>query len=195
LLDSGTVLVAAPGAAAGAARLLGAEVVTPYGATGGPDTALKAKAITACEALAVGARRVVVHVGGPDEASHERDPEAKAAILERVDRELLPPLIDAAREAGGALRVCPDHGCDPHTGAHDSAPVPCVEWDPDHSRALRRFAAGSPTRRLTERAVAELPVRDAWDLARARKSKPEALRSHLSPHSENKCDLNAELAV
>jgi 2,3-bisphosphoglycerate-independent phosphoglycerate mutase len=74
------------------------------------------------------ARRVVVHVGAPDEAAHARDADAKVAAIERADRELLAPLADAVRAAGGTLRVCPDHGCDPRTGRHDADPVPCLTW-------------------------------------------------------------------
>ena len=62
--------------------------------------------------------------------------------------ELIAPLADAVRRADGTLRVCPDHGCDPATGEHDDAPVPCVEWP----------AGATGGGRLTERAVAAVPV-------------------------------------
>jgi 2,3-bisphosphoglycerate-independent phosphoglycerate mutase len=155
-LDAATVAVAAAGAAAGAARLLGARVVVPVGATGGTNTDLRAKARAAVRAVAAGADRVVVHVGAPDEAAHEHDRAAKVAVLERVDRELVPALARSVGEAGGALRVCPDHGCDPASGAHDPSPVPCVEWRPGE-RGRR-----APSR-LTERAVAALPAVNAWE--------------------------------
>jgi 2,3-bisphosphoglycerate-independent phosphoglycerate mutase len=128
LLSPDTVMVAAQGAAAGAARLLGAEVVIPDGATGDVDTNLVAKVGAASGALDAGASRVLVHVGGADEASHRRDHGGKVAFLERVDSELLPPLVGAAEAAGALLRVGPDHGCDPRTGAHDANPVPWISW-------------------------------------------------------------------
>ncbi len=171
VLDAGTVVVGAAGAAIGAARLLGAATVVPAGATGDVDTDLRAKAHAAGSAIERGAERVVVHVGAPDEAAHRRDRAAKVAALERADRELVAPLAAAVREVGGSLRVCPDHGCDPATGMHDAAPVPCVDWSPTGARdtgaravtpvAPLARSAGSPPasgRRLTERAVAELPV-------------------------------------
>jgi len=149
VLDARTVVVGAAGAAIGAARLLGAATVVPAGATGDVDTDLGAKADAALTAIADGAVRVVVHVGGPDEAAHRRDRAAKVAAIERADRELLAPLADAVARAGGSLRVCPDHGCDPQTGLHDGAPVPCLDW-----RAGGGAAGGA---RLTERAaVAEM---------------------------------------
>jgi len=155
LLDDATAVIAAPGAAAGAARLLGARAIVPAGATGGTDTDLLAKAAAASEAAVAGALRVVVHVGGPDEAAHERDRAAKLAILERVDRELVPPLAELVRSRDATLRVCPDHGCDPRSGEHDDTPVPCLLWRLSSPPAARR-------RRLTEAAVAGLPVLEAW---------------------------------
>jgi 2,3-bisphosphoglycerate-independent phosphoglycerate mutase len=154
VLDEYTTVIAAEGAAAGVGRLLGARVVVPAGATGQPDTDLAAKASAAARAAGEGAARVVVHVGGPDEAAHERDPAAKVAALERADQELLPQLARLVQVYAGTLRVCPDHGCDPHTGEHDRAPVPSLRWKGgaggDHAHA-----------RLTERAVALLPVQEA----------------------------------
>jgi 2,3-bisphosphoglycerate-independent phosphoglycerate mutase len=151
-LDAGTVLVGARGAAVGTARLMGATTVVPPGATGQPDSDLAAKAASALAAIAAGSARVVVHVGGPDEASHRRDRAAKIAAIEQADLALVGPLMAAVGRAGGRLRVCPDHGCDPRTGEHDAAPVPCVDW----------FAGAGPRRvvgpRLTERAVAALPA-------------------------------------
>ncbi len=154
-LDASTVVVAARGACAGVATLLGGRVVVPDGATGDPGTDLGAKARAAVDALAAGSRRLVVHLGGADEAAHARAAAAKVGFLERADRELLAPLALAVERAAGTLRVCPDHGCDPASGAHDAHPVPCLDWT-----AAGAGAGGSDPRRLTERAVAGLPVTD-----------------------------------
>ncbi len=159
ILGPDTVLVGARGAAIGAARIMGAATIVPAGATGLPRTDLVAKAQAAIEAIAAGAARVVVHVGGPDEAAHARDRAAKVAAIERADRDLVGPLAEAVGRAGGTLTVCPDHGCDPASGEHDAAAVPCVAWSPADAslrRELERIFA-QPSRRLTERAVAGLP--------------------------------------
>jgi 2,3-bisphosphoglycerate-independent phosphoglycerate mutase len=161
ILDTATVVVAARGAAAGIAALLGAHVELPEGATGGTNTDLTAKAAAAVAALHRGASQVVVHVGGADEAAHLLDPAAKVAFLERADRELIAPLAAATARAGGTLRVCPDHGCDPATGAHDAGPVPHLTW----RKADLDGARPCPGRRLTERAVAALDVTDAGTIA------------------------------
>ena len=155
ILGSETVVVAAPGAAAGCARLMGATALTPIGATGGVDTDLGAKARAALAAIAAGAARVAVHVGAPDEAAHARDAAAKVAALERIDRELIAPLAEAVARAGGRIAVCPDHGCDPADGRHDAAPVPAV-------LAGRGVAPAGPEV-FSERAVADLAVEaPAW---------------------------------
>jgi 2,3-bisphosphoglycerate-independent phosphoglycerate mutase len=123
-----TVVVCANGAAAGCARLLGGEVIVPPGATGDVDANLNSKAQAAIAAFANGARKVVVHVGAPDEAAHRRQPEAVIGALERLDSELVGPLRDAVGALGGRLAVCPDHGTDPVSGRHDRTPVPAVVW-------------------------------------------------------------------
>jgi 2,3-bisphosphoglycerate-independent phosphoglycerate mutase len=129
VLDHGTVLIGASGGAVGCARLLGARTLTPPGATGRSRTDCAAKARAALVELRR-ARRVVVHVAAPDEASHERDADAKVAALEAIDRDILAPLWQAVLDAGDSLTVCPDHGTDPRTGDHLDDPVPCVRWAP-----------------------------------------------------------------
>ena len=159
-LDATSVVVASRGAGAGVASLLGARVVVPEGATGGPDTDLAAKATAAADALTSGTRQVVVHVGGADEAAHARDAAGKLAFLERVDRELLAPLAAVAERTGATLRICPDHGCDPSNGTHGADPVPCVTWPSPGAEAV----GVGVRRRVTERAVADLPVTDLTSL-------------------------------
>ena len=156
-LDDTTVMVAARGAAAGCARLLGATLVVPPGATGDVDTDLHAKAKAAVDAIERGARRVVVHVGAPDEAAHRRDAGAKVAALEALDAALLAPLSDAIAHARGTLAVCPDHGTDPLDGTHDAGAVPALRWG-------RGVAPAGPDR-MTEAHSAGAPVRPAtWPL-------------------------------
>lgn len=128
VLDSSTVVIGAAGAATGLGALMGARTVVPPGATGRPRSNLAAKRAAALDAIAGGAHRVVVHVGGADEAGHARDPQLKAAVLRAADRELIGPLALAARERSGRIQVGPDHGCDPETGRHVPGPVPHITW-------------------------------------------------------------------
>jgi 2,3-bisphosphoglycerate-independent phosphoglycerate mutase len=128
VLDDRTVVVAAVGAASGVARLLGARVTVPTGATGDVDSDLPAKAAAARGALDGGAEHVVVHVGGPDAAGHRRDADGKVAAIEAADRDVVGPLHAALRGRSAVLEVGADHGCDPLTGRHDDAPVAWVRW-------------------------------------------------------------------
>jgi 2,3-bisphosphoglycerate-independent phosphoglycerate mutase len=128
ILDAATVVVGAASAATGLARLIGATAVVPPGATGRPGSNLAAKRAAALAAIDARADRVVVHVGGADEAGHAGDRAAKIAVLEQADREIVGPLAELVRTRGGELQVCVDHGCDPATQAHVPGPVPRVRW-------------------------------------------------------------------
>lgn len=157
VLDTGTVVICGPGAAAGCARLLGASVQVLPGATGDVDTDLPAKARSARGALEAG-RDVVVHVGALDEAAHRRDRHAKREALERTDALLIAPLVAVARRRGAILAVTSDHSTCPRTGRHGAEPVPLVAWGPDVPRH-------GPDR-LTERATASEGVADSpWAAA------------------------------
>jgi 2,3-bisphosphoglycerate-independent phosphoglycerate mutase len=128
ILSPSTVVVGAAGAATGLARLMGATAVVPPGATGRPGSNLLAKRAAAVAALGARADRVIVHIGGADEAAHAGDRAAKIAVLEQADREIVGPLAELVRTRGGELQVSVDHGCDPATRAHVPGPVPCVRW-------------------------------------------------------------------
>jgi 2,3-bisphosphoglycerate-independent phosphoglycerate mutase len=128
ILSASTVVIGAAGAATGLARLMGATAVVPPGATGRPGSNLPAKRAAALAALDARAERVVVHIGGADEAAHAGDRAAKIAVLEQADREIVGPLAELVRTRGGELQVSVDHGCDPATRAHVPGPVPCLRW-------------------------------------------------------------------
>jgi 2,3-bisphosphoglycerate-independent phosphoglycerate mutase len=149
VLDRRTVVVAAPGAAAGCGRLLGAAVVTPAGATGDVGSDLWAKTRAALAALRAGAETVVVHVGGADEAAHHRDKLGKRAMLEAADADVIRPLARAAADAGGAIAVTSDHATCVETGRHHADPVPVVVAAP----AVAPAGAVRLHERLVERAA------------------------------------------
>jgi 2,3-bisphosphoglycerate-independent phosphoglycerate mutase len=152
VLDRSTVVIAARGAAAGCGRLLGAEVVTPLGATGDVGSDLWAKTRAALVALRT-AETVVVHIGGADEAAHHRDRIGKKAMLEAADAEVIRPLARAVADVGGLLAVTSDHATCVETGRHHPEPVPLVVAG---DGVVRSGAA-----RLHERLVARARVWDA----------------------------------
>lgn len=127
IFDESTVVVSGPGAGAGCGRLLGARVIIPKGTTGDLDTDYRAKAEAALSVIGA-AKRVIIHIGAPDEASHDRDPDGKVAALDAIDAEIVRPIFDAVARRGGTFVVCPDHGTDPSTGEHLTDPVPSLRW-------------------------------------------------------------------
>jgi 2,3-bisphosphoglycerate-independent phosphoglycerate mutase len=112
----------------GIGRLIGWEVIRVPGATGYLDTDYAAKGRSALEALA--ARDLVcVHVEAPDEASHERDAQAKIAAIEAIDLHVVGPAMARADECGDMrLLITPDHVTRVENGRHEIGPVPFAMW-------------------------------------------------------------------
>ncbi len=112
----------------GIGRLAGFDVPEVPGATGGLDTDYRAKAAAAIEALA-DHDLVWVHVESPDEAAHMGDLREKVHAVERVDAEVLAPILAAWGAELGVL-VVPDHQTPLRTRTHASGPVPFVIGEP-----------------------------------------------------------------
>jgi 2,3-bisphosphoglycerate-independent phosphoglycerate mutase len=111
----------------GIGRLAGLDVIDVPGATGGLDTDYGAKARATGEALA-DHDLVWVHVEAPDEAGHMGDLREKVRAIERVDAEVLAPIM-AGRERPAVL-VVPDHLTPLRTRTHAEGPVPFVISEP-----------------------------------------------------------------
>ena len=92
------------------------------GATGDLDTDYGAKARAAVAALA-GHDFVFVHVEAPDEAGHMGDLREKVGAIERIDAEVLGPLLDVLAAAGACWCV-PDHPTPVRLRTHTGRPVP-----------------------------------------------------------------------
>jgi 2,3-bisphosphoglycerate-independent phosphoglycerate mutase len=122
----------------GIARRHRMETPAVPGATGGPDTDLAAKARAALNALERHAR-VTVHVEAADMAAHALDPGAKAAFIDRVDRDLMGALAAAPDDL--RVIVTGDHGTSSLTGRHLDGPVPFVAGP---AAALRGRGTGRP---------------------------------------------------
>jgi 2,3-bisphosphoglycerate-independent phosphoglycerate mutase len=107
----------------GIGRYAGFEVVDVPGATGDLDTDYGAKARAALAAL--GDHDFVwVHVEAPDEASHMGSLPEKVKAIERVDAEVLAPLL--AAPGSPAVLVLPDHHTPLATRTHTADAVPFV---------------------------------------------------------------------
>ena len=111
----------------GLGRLAGFDVLDVPGATGGLDTDYSAKARAAIAALA-DHDLVWVHVEAPDEAGHMGDLREKVRAIERVDAEVLRPILAAPERP--AVMVVPDHLTPLRTRTHAAGPVPFVISEP-----------------------------------------------------------------
>lgn len=111
----------------GLGRLAGLDVIDVPGATGDLHTDYGAKARAAVAALD-DHDLVWVHVEAPDEAGHMGDLHEKIRAIERVDAEVLAPILQAPERP--AVMVLPDHLTPVRTQTHAAGPVPFVISEP-----------------------------------------------------------------
>jgi 2,3-bisphosphoglycerate-independent phosphoglycerate mutase len=111
------------------ALYLGLEVLTVPGITGYIDTDYAAKGRYCIDALE---RHdlVFVHVEAPDECGHEGHANNKVAAWERIDQDIVGPILNSRFAQANELRVlvCPDHPTPVALKAHSTEPVPFVAW-------------------------------------------------------------------
>jgi 2,3-bisphosphoglycerate-independent phosphoglycerate mutase len=111
----------------GLASLAGWKRREVDGATGYLDTDYAAKGRAAVEELET-AELVCVHVEAPDEASHEGNTAEKIAAIEKIDQQIVAPLVAHLDDQGEDYRVlvCPDHPTFLSTKTHSRGGVPYV---------------------------------------------------------------------
>jgi 2,3-bisphosphoglycerate-independent phosphoglycerate mutase len=102
----------------GTGMLIGWQRIDVPGATGYLDTDYAAKGRYAVAALA-DHDLVCVHIEAPDEASHEGKADEKVKALERIDEQIVGPLLEALPKYGEwRVLVEPDHRTTLRTRAH-----------------------------------------------------------------------------
>lgn len=111
----------------GLARLAGLDVIDVPGATGYYDTDYAAKGRHALASLA-SRDLVYVHIEAPDEATHEGLLEKKIEAIERIDADIVGPVITGLETRGEPFRalVVPDHATTLESRTHVPDPVPFV---------------------------------------------------------------------
>ncbi len=152
---SGAV-VAAVDLIRGIGRYAGFEVLDVPGATGGLDTDYAAKARAAIAAL--DRHDIVwVHVESPDEAGHMGDLNEKVTAIERVDAEVLGPVLACSHRP--SVLVLPDHYTLVRTRTHIGGPVPfaCARGDAASAAAGTAAAARSFSERDAQAAGVVAP--------------------------------------
>jgi 2,3-bisphosphoglycerate-independent phosphoglycerate mutase len=112
----------------GIALCAGLDSVDVPGATGTLHTNFAGKAQAAIEVFKSGKDFVYLHLEAPDECSHQGDLEGKISSLERIDKEVLKPILEYFRASGEDFSILelPDHRTPIALRTHTSEPVPFV---------------------------------------------------------------------
>ena len=108
----------------GIGRCIGWDVIEVPGATGELDTNYAGKAQRAIEALE-SHDLVFIHIEAPDSAGHDGDARGKVQAIERVDAEIVGPLLEGLTGFGKfRILVLPDHLTPVTKRTHVDEPVP-----------------------------------------------------------------------
>ena len=134
----------------GVGVLLGWKRIDVPGATGYLDTDYAAKGRYGVAALA-DHDLVCVHVEAPDEASHEGKADEKVKALERIDRHIVGPLLEALPEARRMAH--PGVAGPPHAAADPRPRLRHGAVRHRRDRALRRRARRPTMRPSRRRAI------------------------------------------
>lgn len=104
----------------------GMKVIEVEGATGNIDTNFKGKGEAALKTLLDGQDLVYIHVEAPDECGHHGDLEGKIQAIERIDQDIVGPLLKGLEETGEdySILVMPDHPTPISIKTHISDPIP-----------------------------------------------------------------------
>ncbi len=119
-----TAVVAGEGTVLGLAQIFGYTGRGDHSFTALPDTDLRAKVAATLE-MSLQHDLVFLHIKGPDISAHDKKPEEKMRLLERIDSEL-----ELLFQEDMVITVTGDHSTDSSTGGHCGDPVPAVLYHP-----------------------------------------------------------------
>ena len=109
----------------------GLEAIDVEGATGTLDSNMLGKAEAAINEFEKGKDFVYVHVEAPDECSHQGNRAEKIEAIEKIDADVVGPLLDYLERCGEPFKILivPDHSTPVEIRTHSSEPVPYVIYD------------------------------------------------------------------
>ena len=114
----------------GVCKLLGMEVVTPKGATGGVDTDVMAKAKTLIDYCKKGYDLIYMHVKGTDSASHDGRADLKIKLIERINSAVR-YILDHVDLGNTVIVFTGDHTTPIVVRDHTGDPVPVAIYAPN----------------------------------------------------------------
>ncbi len=113
----------------------GMTVIDIPTATGTVDTDYKAKTAAALDALR-SHDFCFVHLEGPDECGHQGDRHGKITAIERIDAQIVKPIVAELEKSGSPFAICvmPDHATPLSARTHTSEPVPFMIYDSERPK-------------------------------------------------------------
>lgn len=132
--------------------LAGLKAVHVEGATGNLHTNYAGKAQAALRELENGSDFVYIHVEAPDECGHQGLIEGKVQSIEKIDSELLSPLLRGLEKWDYSLLLLPDHPTPLSIRTHARNPVPYVIYrkNKHYSHTGHHQSVDPSTLRFTE---------------------------------------------
>ena len=115
----------------------GMEVIEVPGATGNVNTDFAAKGKAAIDALQRGIDYVYIHVEAPDESGHQGSLSDKITSIEKIDSEIVGPVLSYLKECGEPYHVliCPDHPTPLAIRTHSADPIPYLIYRSDATQS------------------------------------------------------------
>ena len=120
-------MVSKTDAPVGAAVAMWMETPKLPTATGDTDTDLPAK-LEATLKLVEEVSFTMLHIGGPDEATHRQNPKEKADFIRKLDSEIIAPIMERVPKGTRVMITC-DHEALCSTAGHTANPVKFWLWE------------------------------------------------------------------
>ena len=122
----------------GVCKALGMDVIEVAGANGHVDSDIGNKAAAAIKALKA-YDFVFLHIKGTDEASHDGKFEGKKKMIERIDAEVIGPVLKRVDLKNTTVALTADHSTPLSIRQHSADPVPLAILGDVRTDDVRRF--------------------------------------------------------
>jgi len=129
LIVSKCLAISATALIKGVCKLVGFDVITPEGATGGVNSNFLSKAEEAVKAYKAGYDFIYVHIKGTDAAAHDGDVNAKVRVINELDR-VVGYIMDRVDLSEVVIVLTADHTTPVEVRDHTGDPVPVLLYSP-----------------------------------------------------------------
>lgn len=126
----------------GVCKAIGMNIIEVEGATGHVDSNIANKAFAAIEALK-NYDFVYLHIKGTDEASHDGNFDSKKKMIERVDKEVIGPILNNIDLKNTTIVLTADHSTPLSIRQHSADPVPIAILGDVRTDSVTKFSERS----------------------------------------------------